>query len=897
MSASQSRWSWWGFETSLSWHWYCISVLISNPRPIQSTEETFLMPSTYNGIGTWYYGKQHVHRLKGSCPHCHRIGELESYDTTLYFVFFMIPIIPLKKKRILESCPYCQMHRVIDLSQWEEGKQKAIAEIIEKLRQDPDNREVILEAIGMSSFFQDQPLFDKLTTLAVDKTGDAEIQAALAAGYSYFSQRDKAIEAYKHSLVAEDNPRVRRDLAINFLRMGDPDQAEPLLRHVWETPDQEGIGHVQLLIEAYRSQGRHQEALRIMDLRDAAFPEFAQHADVQEQRRTSQKYLTSGKPIRSAASLADTTKSGYQEGSRMGGRVAKFIFPIILLALFALYIGVAIYKGNHRKVYFVNGTKQPYTVVVNGAEHKLLADQATPIEVAEGELDIKVNGLAIEPFRCTVETGFWGRPFNGTVFVVNPDRMAWVFEEEATYAENNPPMNPMPKLHYGEQLYQLPSVDYKFEDFPMQLQLRKGSRVTKTRIDLERNLTAIDRITMLRQFEPQAPSRANHLKRLVEIAPHEPLYLTQLVNDLSPDEAFAYLTPGLAKRPLQVDWHLMYQTLSERERPDHDLLPEYEAILKEVGSGDAKYLLSRLLDDYDRALRLAEEGAKAEPPSIYARYFVGVQLLSRGQFNEAVESLKAVHEALPGQIDFLNKYRESLWAAKKFDQLVLLPNPNPNVPAPVATQFHQLQIAAVQGDKARFDELNLQLFPQANVGEGFQRLGIPVKPSPLDILFPISQGDVKGYLRIKAGQQGEKSVSDLLLEGKIQEAANDLSKPQVQAQHPDNQWFGEQTLVYLYAKRDDLKDIAEQQWGVTLKAMSNSGRHARQLAVILEGKKPFEVKQVLASPVEAKKKRLILLLFADRFPEAKSQLTELARRLDFEPDIISLCLRQLIDKK
>ncbi len=59
------------------------------------------MPSVINGIGTWYYGKRNIHRFRAGCEFCNRVGDLESYDTTLYFVVVFIPVIPIGKKRIL----------------------------------------------------------------------------------------------------------------------------------------------------------------------------------------------------------------------------------------------------------------------------------------------------------------------------------------------------------------------------------------------------------------------------------------------------------------------------------------------------------------------------------------------------------------------------------------------------------------------------------------------------------------------------------------------------------------------------------------------------------------------------------------------------------------------------
>ena len=36
------------------------------------------MPYTLNGVGTWYYGKRNVHRLRNVCSQCSAVGDLES---------------------------------------------------------------------------------------------------------------------------------------------------------------------------------------------------------------------------------------------------------------------------------------------------------------------------------------------------------------------------------------------------------------------------------------------------------------------------------------------------------------------------------------------------------------------------------------------------------------------------------------------------------------------------------------------------------------------------------------------------------------------------------------------------------------------------------------------------
>src|SRR5262245_18966671 len=120
------------------------------------------MPTIINGCGTWSCGKRRIHQVKAGCSACGAFGELESYDTTLYFVFFMVPIIPLGQKRILQNCPVCRRHRVVRLKDWEAGKAQAFNTVLEELRADPDYRETIQKALALATVYQDEVLFDKL---------------------------------------------------------------------------------------------------------------------------------------------------------------------------------------------------------------------------------------------------------------------------------------------------------------------------------------------------------------------------------------------------------------------------------------------------------------------------------------------------------------------------------------------------------------------------------------------------------------------------------------------------------------------------------------------------------------------------------------------------------------
>ena len=166
------------------------------------------MPHVVNGIGTWYSGKRRRHVLRNPCDACGRYGDLESYDTTLYFVVVFRPRSSRSKKvRVLDNCPACSRHRVIPLKKWEQAKAESMEAVLAKVAAAPDDPAVVREGIGTACGFQDDVLFDRLVeTMVDDRTRDADTLAAVAAGQAYFARHD---EARRH-LQAGAGPARRR---------------------------------------------------------------------------------------------------------------------------------------------------------------------------------------------------------------------------------------------------------------------------------------------------------------------------------------------------------------------------------------------------------------------------------------------------------------------------------------------------------------------------------------------------------------------------------------------------------------------------------------------------------------------------------------------------------------
>ncbi len=500
------------------------------------------MPTLINGCGTWYYGKRRTHKVKSACSSCNSFAELESYDTTLYFVLLMVPLVPLGQKRILESCPHCKRHRIIGLKQWEASKAAAFNSILEKLRTNPDDRETIQTALALATAYQDELLFDKLAeVLAGHRTDDADIQTQLGGAYEYFSRWPDAEAAYSRALEVRPDDAIRERLAITQLKQFRPEEAAENLQHVFESKDPEKAWLTYWLVDGFMAKGAHEHALRIMDVRDELFPRLTTEKAYRNQRRTAEKNRDTGKPIRSSV-LAESASAGFREGSGLGFRWPKYVAAGFFLALLAIYLGVAIYRGQNRPVYVVNGGTKPYTVKINGEDHRLNPGTPEKITIPEGDVTVEWSEDHQGAKTVSVETSFFGRPFNRPVFVLNPDQLALIERDETIYSSNPVDVDKPPEVHAGQLLLRLDDVDYEFEPFPPQIQAKEGSTITKSRVGLIATGSTQDRL--LHAMTVLSPDGLiAYTKHFLELNPDEGIAISFLANLMPPQQMLEFLRP------------------------------------------------------------------------------------------------------------------------------------------------------------------------------------------------------------------------------------------------------------------------------------------------------------------------------------------------------------------
>jgi tetratricopeptide (TPR) repeat protein len=845
------------------------------------------MPTVINGTGTWYYGRRRIYRRKGVCGFCNRLAELESYDTTLYVVFFFIPLVPLGQKRILDGCPQCRRHRALPRKTWEASKAADIDRLLEKLRENPDDRDAIVSGLGLAAAYQDPVLFDKLAyTLATDRLDDAVIQAQLGAVYAHFARHTEAAEAYRAALAIEDSPAVRRQLALTLLKQGRPREALPYLRHILDERLGDHAGLLYFLVEGFQAEGLHQEALDLMDERDAAFPNLAATQACVKQRQTSERYLPSGTKVRSAY-LSASPGAGYREGS-WTAYLPRIIAPLIVVGLLAWYLGAALWIGRARQVYLVNGSDAPYTVAVNGRERRLRPGAATPVELPEGEVMVEFRepGPGREPVHCRVETPFWSRPFLRRMFVVNPDRVAVLIREQAEYAEKPGQVDP-PQAHLGEPLYAFDSVDCPFTPLPQTVEVEEGHRVVKTRVGLVPGITSEGRLRAALQALDR-PRQLAYARRLVDLNPNDAVALQWLVGQLGEAEGLALLRSRLDTRPVLVEWHRAYQTMMERLHPEEDLRPAYRKLAEETGQRpDALYLLARLTQlDPDEADRLLRQAAAADPPSAHAQHALGYAALVQGQFADAVRWTGRAVELAPDSVTVQDGYRKALLAAGQYDPLLEQLRLQQGRPGQkMEALVDMVRVYGVKGDEAPARAVIAQALALAPADDPAARQGLEAS---LEVVLCCTRGDTAGFLERAPQVPGLSHFEPAVLRGNLREAAGLVDDNADRA-------LVQRAVLYLAALKAGDGKLADEQWPLLLAGLDKGHGALTQLGEVLAGRKKPDVARIRRLSIQPDQKRALLAVVARRYPETAKELLPLARQLDYAPDPTSLCLRELLE--
>lgn len=604
------------------------------------------MPNVVNGIGTWYWGKRNIRVRRDVCAMCSRPADLRSYDTTLYFVFLFVPVLPLRRVHVRNECSKCKQHQVVKRKEWERTRQRVLGEALAACRDHPRDPERVREAISAAVAFEDEPALAEVASIASETlAGNASVQDWLAEAYALFGHADLAELAYRTSLSLVEDPEVALRLGENLLRTGRAAMGWEVIRPLI-TPDQpERAGAAYLAATAFQAEGDHARALEVLDHCVGVLPDLADDKGQLELRKKSSKHLASGKRIPSALIRGDGSVRTKEGG--LLSRLPAMIPLVLVVLLIAGFSAISLSKAGHRRVYLVSGLDDESRVTIDGRGYQLGPHHVQEITLPEGTHSVSVTvwGTSTPPELFSFRSSFLGRPFDRRVFVVNADRLALLKWEQAVYTTSpSPGASPGHswRLFAAQAFYVFDGLDYAFRGFPASVPTgQRAGRTTKERIDTLTGLGVLDTCRVI-SSELGAPAAEAWIIRAGALRPGHPDVYEILIKTMPPERVLEVVRPLLAVRPVLVEAHRAYQAVTEWTDPGHDLTAEYAALLDAApDDAGAKYLLGRVTRDVTTSEALLVEAGTSPQPVWRALAGLAYNRMSQGRFKEAGELLES----------------------------------------------------------------------------------------------------------------------------------------------------------------------------------------------------------------------------------------------------------------
>ena len=824
------------------------------------------MPQTFNGIGTWYYGKKNKHVRDDTCEHCGNYTELTSYDTRNFVVFVYIPIIPLGRFRVVDECGACTKHYAVPLAEWDEQKKDAVGEAVSALERDPWNSENAMELVRTCAGYHDRESLARHES-GIDQalSNDASGMAFLGSAYEYFKEPEKAEGAYRKSLTLKDDPGVRHSLGILLINQRRPAEAKEFVWHLLTPSDDDDFTTLYFLVEAYQAQGMHREASKVLDAMSQNVGGLENDEIFQKYRKRVSKRAGSTRPL--ASPLMKGKPLGY-DNSRTVLTSAAVIVAVVSVAGFFLF-----QETQRLDVYLVNGLDRAYNVRISGETHHLAPLATIEITIPRrAELPAEVSEQEIgwpATVNLSMTTNFWSSLFERRTYVVNPDRTAVIVWEQTEYRVNPTDGENPTRVHLRRGLHSFDNLDYVFEEFPDEITLDSAqSTERRDRIWRIFDLEPTDAYSAALELGIRTDGVAYVIARL-RANPADEATLP-LAASVVPAKEFAELArPQLDARPLEMEWHRMYQTALEAAGRGGELVNDYRGLLDaEPDNADLQYLLARVTPDPDAAERLMRASAESDPPSAYGVHGLAYQRVIEARFQEALKLARRAQDLEPDNALFSYAENEALLALRRFDALIeetdraLEENPYDGNSVAQAVRLH---VAAGERQRAQeiidaFVQLRKETEEDAELWRTY-----------LDSLYHLGSGNWKAY------QESTSTVEEPRWQYQAAVANGDIVAA-LDALEATESTAYDRLIVYITARRAGEPNVAEEELQTAIAALSEGTMDERVLARCLGGDAPRDIMLKLGLQPETK----AIALAALTVQSGDARLRQLGRKLNYQ---------------
>ena len=613
------------------------------------------MPTTVNGIGTHYYGKQNVETRQASCQHCGNFGELRSYDTKLWFVVIFVPVIPLGRKRILDECPSCTRHGSIGAGEWEELRSQAIREAKAEYESDPDSAE---KAVGLHATLAsggERGAADRLAGILGEKFADnVDVQLYLGSCAEESGDDARANTCFHRAYeIDKSHAGAQQASAVALLREGNAQAAKARVEEAESAGQPIDPGVAFAVAGALHEQNDSAGASELLKKVNDAAPEVQKEKAFRKLAKDVEKR---------------TGEQGAIAAPRSVFQSPGFWWAAAACAVVAGLIGRDIYLTNNQALYVVNGLPTPITVSIDGDTPLQIAPGSwyrNPVASGAHTASVASPQELAGEVSFDVQSGRFSRWFGQPVHVLDPTRSAVVEFEETIFSDVPVNDDVAYEIVVGEAFHTFDDADYLFEPFPNELEVSDTTKqVRKTRVGMPGidplgvALVAADRLedpAILDFIEPHLLF-TDDSERLLSI------YVGSGRKVGAMDRCLGFLEAHLEKEPIDVQWHRFYQNLVTSQGAPPPVKLYDDLLAKKPNDATRLYLRGRLESFTSKSEPFFRRALDAEPDNALVLSATAYSRMAAGDFEASLEAAnKAL--ALDAENSRAQEMREALLIA------------------------------------------------------------------------------------------------------------------------------------------------------------------------------------------------------------------------------------------
>lgn len=841
------------------------------------------MPTTINGVGTHYYGKKNLSVRTGTCRSCGRLTNLESYDTRLWFVVVFIPVIPLGRKRIIDSCGACRRHFVTDQDQFAMARQLSLSGAQEKFRSDPTPEAAIAAHAEMLGFHAHEEAKAFRQEAVSQFPADAPLYASLASHLDEVGEFDAATELFQRAHQLDPTlPQARDGMAVRMIANGKLDEARSLVDFL-ERPGAGQLyplGRLEQLADAFQKRGRHEEALALAEVLIREIPAVADHHQFRKFVKKSEaatRRTTSVLPQRKAnwRALFNTRDTSYSPAQRW----AIFLSIVAVLVVGGM-AALNEYRRQHRTVYVYNPFGAGAQVSIDG-NSAVPPGNRTEIVLGEGEHHVTISGAIEEEFDIDLATDYWRRWTYRPVWIINVGGAEQFLSEQLYYAENPRPSEG--NLLAGDNLLFVPHVDYLFQPAPETLDVgSKGGQVIKQRLSVATVPPVNVFGYLLDNGSRPTGFRYAESRLLLDPTNNELLqeYVGAIADDDERNRVKQFLQSQLGTRPVLTGWHRTLQEMHTSAAEKAELLKQYDDLLKqEPDNGALLYLRGRLTPQRSVAREYFNRSIAADPSLSYPWMGLGYQALTVGDWEKCEEYSRRALElqgdenihstlllaqlGLGKQAELEQEYRRQLETMSPKDAFPVMVR----LATVLASKNDLVGAKQVIADwEAKVPEADSTLRDALDHFCG----GLELATGNLaDVEARISAGTALPALKL----------GWLLLSLRPDEAVND---PEIAPLLVDPWQALGVSLAYSLSGRSDEARLWSDR---AAEALAKLDFDEVTAAAMLRSEQAPTAEEIDEVGIDPAGKSLLLAVLATRFPADRARLNEMARRLNVAPDV------------